>query len=84
MPGKPSAAAVARMAEPVEVDAWADFCEHAPPDVVAEARIGTAREGDVLASRASKYDVVAINRVVGLGVTAPATELQLERMLAIH
>ena len=84
MPGKLSEAMVARLAEPVEVDAWADFCDRAPADVVEAAGIGTIREGDVLASRASKYDVVAINRVFGLGVTAAAIEAQLDRLLFLY
>jgi GNAT superfamily N-acetyltransferase len=84
MLGQPTMAEAARLAEPVEVAAWADFCGNAPADVIEEAGVGTLRVGDVLASRASKYDVVAINRVCGLGVAVPATEAALDRMLSVY
>ena len=59
-------------AEAAEIAAFEDGMLAAPPALAAAARIGCRRFGGVLLTHAAAIDVLMYNRVVGLGVEAPA------------
>lgn len=70
--------------EQIEVAAWSDFCRAATSEAVAACGIGLAEDDSVSASTASKIDVLAFNRVVGLGMTQPASEEQLDELISFY
>jgi hypothetical protein len=59
--------------ERVEVAGLADIYRMMPPAYAAAERIGARWFGSALGIRAARADVLAFNRVVGLGVAEPAT-----------
>lgn len=61
-----------RAAEAAEIAAFEDGMRAAPPALAAAARIGCARIGSVLFTHAAAIDVLMYNRLLGLGVDAPA------------
>lgn len=70
--------------EQVEVSAWSDFCRAATREAIATCGIGLADDDTVSASSASKIDVLAFNRVVGLGMSEPATESHLDDLVSYY
>lgn len=70
--------------EQVEMAAWSDFCRSATPEAVTACGIGLADNDSVSASTASKIDVLAFNRVVGLGMSESATEEQLDELVSFY
>ncbi len=70
--------------ERVEMAAWSDFCRAATPEAVAACGIRLADDDSVSASTASKIDVLAFNRVVGLGMSEPATEEHLDELVSFY
>jgi GNAT superfamily N-acetyltransferase len=75
---------VAAHLEQVEVAAWTDFCRAATREAVAACGIGLANDVSVSASTASKIDVLALNRVVGLGMSEAASEEQLDELVSFY
>src|SRR5512134_424860 len=59
--------------ERVERDQWADSCAAAPPNLTEAGDVALARFAGAVAGRAPGIDVLASNRVVGLGMFEPAT-----------
>ena len=61
-----------RAAELAEMDATESAFLSAPPEFAAEARLGCERSNGTLLVHLAAADVLAFNRVVGVGVTRPA------------
>jgi hypothetical protein len=59
--------------ERIERDQWADACAAAPPGLTEAGDVALARFAGAVAGRAPGIDVLAANRVVGLGMFEPAT-----------
>jgi len=70
-----------RLAERLEADALASIALAAPADVAAALGLLLVVEDGVVGSFAAAADVLAVNRIVGLGLERPATEAQLDRLL---
>ncbi len=64
---------IAAACERADRDAWADFCRAATPDVAAQCGVGLRAIGPAVAGCAARIDILAFNRLVGLGIDAPAT-----------
>ena len=60
--------------ELVESAAWTDFYHSVPPETVAKCGIKTFPVGGVNGTIAPKLDILAFNRVVGLGIKEPIDE----------
>jgi hypothetical protein len=73
---------IARIAERSDAQAWADICGAAPPAVARTCGIALHRHGSAVAGLASKIDVIALNRIVNLGMDERATERQLDNLIA--
>ncbi len=72
--------ALAAHLEGVEVAAWSDFCRAATPEAITACGIALADDASVSASTASKIDVLAFNRVVGLGMSEAASEERIDEL----
>lgn len=72
---------VVRALEWCEVAAWRDLDAAAPPDVAAATSFRVERVGSAVALLAPTLDVLALNRVVGLGVDEPASEAAVDAAL---
>lgn len=59
--------------ESCEIAAFEDFYRVAPADLAQDAGIGTHRRGRALVALAPEADVLALNRVVGLGLDGSVT-----------
>jgi hypothetical protein len=75
--------ALVRALERCEIDAWRDLYEAAPHDVAAATGFRVESVGNAVVLLAPALDVLALNRVVGLGVEAPATEDVLDAALDV-
>jgi hypothetical protein len=69
--------------EAAEARAWADLYAAAPADWAAEAGHGTRWFGDTLAIHWAVTGRRNFSRAIGLGVTAPATEADVDDILAL-
>ncbi len=70
-----------RRAERVEADATASILLAAPPPIGGALGLELHAWGGAVATFAASADVLALNRVIGLGVHAPATEAGLDRLI---
>lgn len=70
-------------AERIEADARASLTLAAPPALAASLGLTLFTDGGTVVSLAPAFDVLALNRVVGLGVHGSASEGQLDRILAL-
>lgn len=61
------------LCERVERDQWADCCAAAPPGLTDAGDVAAAWIAGAVAGRAPGIDVLAMNRVVGLGMFEPAS-----------
>jgi ribosomal protein S18 acetylase RimI-like enzyme len=75
------AVALAAVLEMVEADVWADWLAAAPPALRERLRLSAVRTGGATAGITASCDLLHFNRVVGLGVAEPVTELQLDALL---
>lgn len=66
------------MLEAIECDAWADMIAAAPPAFAAATGLAVHRLGSAVAFVMAKVDNAQFNRLLGLGVAAPATEQELD------
>ena len=73
---------IARVVEFGEARALADFYAMTPPDFAAQFGIGLRRLGPAYVFTAAAFDILLFNRVMGLGLGEPATESQLDAVLA--
>jgi hypothetical protein len=71
-------------AEALEAAAFADFFAGAPPDLARAMRIQTVAIGAATALVVGAAREPFLNRVMGLGVHAPATEADLDRCVAVY
>ena len=69
------------LAERVEMDALASSTLHAPAPIASALGIHLLLDNSALMCLATAADVLALNRIVGLGVEVPATREQLARMI---
>ena len=69
--------------EAAEAQAWADLYAAAPAEWAAEAGVGTEWIDGTLVLHWKATDRRYFSRAIGLGVTAPATEDAIDRVLAI-
>ena len=70
-------------AERIEADARASLTLAAPPAVAARLGLKLLVDGGAVMSIAPAFDLLPLNRVVGLGVHERASEAQVERILAL-
>jgi len=71
---------LARLVEQGEGEAYAALCLAAP----VELKLKVARFGSALALVAPHYLLILLNRVIRLGVEEPATEAQVDEILALY
>src|SRR5262245_34382754 len=69
-------------AERAETEALLSLMRAPSRDVAARLGLSTFSEAGAVAAFVPAADVLALNRVVGLGVLAPASEAQLDRIIA--
>jgi len=69
--------------ERIEIAAWADFYRAATEESAAACRIGVAEVGGGVATVAAAADVLALNRVVGLGTERPVTPEDLDEIVGL-
>lgn len=70
-------------AEHVEAAALASMVLGAPPVLARDLGLLLVADGDVIGAFAASLDVLALNRIMGLGVRQPATEAQLVRIVDV-
>jgi GNAT superfamily N-acetyltransferase len=72
---------LAERLEGIEVAAWEDFYRAAPDEAARKFGIQVAPVGGGVLAIASQTDVLAYNRVVGLGIGEPASERHLDLII---
>lgn len=73
-----------RAYEHCEIAAFRSFYEAASAETAADLGIRVETLDEVLALIASRVDVLALNRVLGLGLDQPATPEQLDRAIRLY
>lgn len=73
-----------RLAEIVEIAAWRDLAAAAPPALRHDTRFEAVDAGGVLVLRAARLGSVLFNRAIGLGLTSPADDRQIEALLGAY
>lgn len=76
--------ALTRTLEQVEAEAWRDLYHAATPEDVRANGISMATIDSASAMVAGRIDVLALNRVVGLGTTQPASDRGLDRIIQYY
>lgn len=76
--------AVAAACERADRDAWLDFCRAAPSEVAAACGVAVAEIGTAVAGQAALVDVLAFNRVVGLGIDTPAEPAHVDAAIQFY
>ena len=66
-----------------EADAWANYYQSAPSGFSQEFNLVAERIGSTWVTMIPKLDWPFFNRIVGLGVRAPATEVMLDAAIAV-
>jgi hypothetical protein len=70
-----------RQLENVEAAAWADFYRAAPVDVAERLAIRLIESDDATSLNAANIDVLAVNRVINLGIRKAVTEDRLDEFI---
>ncbi|TGV63444.1 hypothetical protein EN803_35710, partial [Mesorhizobium sp. M2D.F.Ca.ET.160.01.1.1] len=73
---------LSRAIERAEVDAWLDLYDAAPADFAARHGLSIARDGDLVWTTCTTIPFIHFNCVKNIGVDSPATESQLDTLLA--
>ncbi len=73
----------ARQLEFAELHAWWDQWEAYPTDLYQKYRFGKHKLGEVVVLTSPVIPFAHFNRVMGLGLTQPATEKELDEILAV-
>jgi hypothetical protein len=71
-----------RAIERAEVAAWLDLYEAAPPDFAARQGLSIASDGDLVWTTCTTIPFIHFNCVKNIGVDTPATEDQVDALLA--
>lgn len=66
-----------------EANAWADYYRCAPAEFARKFRVEAKRLGSVWVTMIPELDWTFFNRIVGLGIGAPATEAMLDDAIAL-
>ncbi len=74
--------ALSRSLDLHEASAWGAMYRAAPREAAAAAGCGITTIGSATVAHASRVDVLAFNRAVGLGLDGPATEQQVDEIIA--
>lgn len=70
--------------EQQEAAYWSDYYETAPAEIVQRFGLRSQRIGAATAGVADQVDILAFNRVIGLGLGQTATENQLDTIIALY
>ena len=73
---------LSRAIERAEVNAWLDLYEAAPADFAARIGLTIAREGELVWTTCTTIPFIHFNCVKNFGVDGPASEAELDRLLA--
>jgi len=76
----PSASDIAQLVEFGEAEAYADMFAAAPPDL----RLRAEQVGSAFMLVADQIDIMLCNRVIGLGVKEPATEVMVDAIVTAY
>lgn len=76
--GRETTTDLGRTLELAEAAAWNDYCASAPPAIRREVGAGARRFGSAVAMIAAKVDVLACNRVIGLGVEGAVSDATID------
>jgi hypothetical protein len=74
----------AQLVEVGEGEAWAGMFLSAPADFAAGMGMRVERIGSAIALITKKMDIMLLNRVIGLGVMEPATEVMVDDIVALY
>jgi GNAT superfamily N-acetyltransferase len=80
----PFAPELAHTLESVEAEVWLDWLSAAPPALAESCGIAWRRVGGGVAGLAHGTDVLMYNRVVGLGISEPATHEHVDELIALY
>lgn len=69
--------------ERAEIDAFTDLYRAASPEVVDASGLTVSNVGDLVVLAANKIDVLALNRVLGLGLMQPIPDRLLDDLLSV-
>ncbi|TIP11524.1 MAG: hypothetical protein E5X92_15070, partial [Mesorhizobium sp.] len=73
---------LSRAIERAEVNAWLDLYDAAPTEFAARHGLSLARDGDLVWTTCATIPFIHFNCVKNIGVDGPATEDQLDSLLA--
>jgi GNAT superfamily N-acetyltransferase len=69
--------------ERAEIDAFTDLYQAASPEVAEAAGLAVSPVGDAVVLRASRIDVLALNRTLGLGLQEPVSDRLLANVVSM-
>jgi hypothetical protein len=72
-----------KICERADADAWDDMLRAAPSLFVDRFQLKQRRDGDLVVGTVGTFDIVALNRAVGIGIDAPATEAEVKKIIAL-
>ncbi|MFH2056503.1 MAG: hypothetical protein ABIJ61_11130, partial [bacterium] len=75
--------ALTRAMEKVEAAAWSEFFETANEETIEFCGIKIYRAGHAIATFATRIDVLAFNRIIGLGLNKVSARDELEQLLPV-
>lgn len=67
-----------------EAAGWSDYYANASPQVEQQCGLRLERIGGAYATIAANIDMLAMNRVIGLGLPEPASEAHLDRIVSLY
>jgi GNAT superfamily N-acetyltransferase len=81
---RPNSAAIAAIVERAEAEAWLSMYRHAPDPFADALGVTATAHGDVAVIGMAHADFGLLNRTIGFGIGEPATEAQLDEILAVY
>ncbi len=67
-----------------EAAGWNDYCAKASPEVLQQCGLRLEKIAGAYATIACNIDMVAVDRVIGLGLVEPACESHLDRIISLY
>ena len=67
-----------------EMEYWSDYYRAAGPEVTKNCDLQIHKIGSGIATAAGKIDILAFNRVIGLGLDGPVIESQLNEIIRFY